>query len=120
MSVRLEFINLIIQRKVIEKKYSGGWNQLLFDRQGNLDCGSDWFDEHLYRTGAMNPMSIGIMLTELKKRGLKPYKGRGKSLKWNDVCVVDSFANKPTLPCDWIEIRAGMASLKKNRQKNKR
>ena len=114
MSIKLEFINLIIPKKTIEKKYPGGWEQLSFDRQINLDCGADWFDEDLYRAGAMNDMGIDIMLSELEKKGLKLYKGKGKLRQWNDVCVVYNFSDKPTLPCDWIDIRGSMASLKKN------
>ena len=120
MSIKLEFINLIIPRKVIEEKYPGGWRQCLFDRQKNIDCGADWYDEHLYRSGAMNPMQIDFMLADLEKKGLKLYKGKGKFCKWNDVCVVDTCSNKSTFPCNWIDIQDGIASLKKDPPKNKK
>lgn len=120
MSIRLEFINLIIPRKIIEKKYTGGWKQCLLDRQVSIDCGSNWYDDHLFRTGAMNAMDIECMLTDLEGMGFKPYKGRGKDLKWNDVCVVDTSSGKPTLQCDWIEIRDGKASLKGTQSKHKK
>lgn len=119
MSIKLEMINLILPRKIIEKKYPGGWRQCLYDSQDDIDCGVCWYDDHLFRKGAMNPMGIDLMITNLKEMGFKPYKGKGKQVKWNDACVVGSFAGEPTLPCDWIEIKDGMASLKTTISKDK-
>jgi hypothetical protein len=63
MAVQLEFINFIVPIKVIKQKYPGGWEQCLKDHE-DLIGGRVWFDEHLLRDGAMNPLDISYLLEE--------------------------------------------------------
>ena len=61
MAVQLEFINFIAPIETINEKYPGGWEQRLKDHQ-NLIGGRVWFDDYLFRDGAMNPMDIGSLV----------------------------------------------------------
>ena len=63
--------------------------------------------------GAMDPMNIGFIVDHWKKLGFHTHIGIKNPRKWVDVCVVSTAAGCPTLPCDWIEINNGTASLKK-------
>lgn len=65
MAVQLEFINFIAPIETINEKYPGGWEQRLKDHQ-NLIGGRVWFDDYLFRDGAMNPMDIGSLVEEWK------------------------------------------------------
>lgn len=104
MAIQLECINLIIPIKTIEEKYSGGWQQFL-SNYGDIGT---WYDEHLFRVGAMNPMDIHLMLEKFENLGFTLYKGNSKNpKKWVDVCVVPS-----SVPCDWLDINGDTASFK--------
>ena len=58
MAIKLQFFDFIVTIKTIKKKYPGGWNQCLKDHN-NLIGGRVWYDEHLFRDGAMSPNDIG-------------------------------------------------------------
>jgi len=111
MSVQLEFINFIVPIKTIKEKYPGGWEQCLSDHE-NLIGGRVWYDEHLFRDGAMNPMDIGRLVEEWRELGFQPHDGGDNPTKWVDVCVVEAMFGGNTLACDWIEVGGGTASLK--------
>jgi hypothetical protein len=100
MPIRLEFLNLIVPITNIRKRYPGGWEQCLIDHQFGIESGRNWYDEDLFRDGAMNPMDMGFLLDRWREMGFKTHV-RGKNARWKEVCIVD-YA--PTLPCDWIEI----------------
>ena len=57
MAIVLEFIDFVVRRATIEEKYPGGWEGCLDDHR-NLVAGRVWFDDHLFRVGAMSPMGI--------------------------------------------------------------
>ena len=81
MTIQLECINFIVPIKTIEKKYPGGWMQCLSDH-GNIGV---WYDEDLFRLGAMNPMDIGFMVDHWKKIGFHTHIGIKNPRKWVDV-----------------------------------
>jgi hypothetical protein len=55
VAIRLEFLNLIVPIKKIEKKYPGGWSQCLKDHQNAISHVA-WGDNYLFRAGgAMDP-----------------------------------------------------------------
>jgi hypothetical protein len=99
VAIALEFINVIVRREAVERKYPGGWEAFVRDVSGI----GVWHDEHLLRGGAMNQIDADRMLDWLKGLGLKPTAGRGVSKRWFDVCVVGTMSG-PTLPCDWLEV----------------
>ena len=98
MAVMLEFLNLIIPRFVIDKKYPGGWTQCLKD-----ECGM-WHDDHLLRDGVMSALDMEISVQFWESKGLQPFSDVGGGKVWNDLCVIEALSHAPTLPCDWIEV----------------
>jgi len=111
MSIQLEFINLIVPIKTIEEKYPGGWEKCLTDHI-DLIGGRVWYDEFLFRDGAMNPMDIGHLVKQWEKFGFHTHDGGDKPTKWIDVCVVEVMFGGATLPCDWIEVDGDIAYLR--------
>ncbi|PKO02878.1 MAG: hypothetical protein CVU43_05520 [Chloroflexi bacterium HGW-Chloroflexi-5] len=111
MAIQLEFIDFIIPIKTIKKKYPGGWEQCLKDHE-DLIGRVIWYDDHLFRTGAMNPMDIRCLIEEWGKLGFHTHAGGNNPTKWIDVCVVEFVFGGVTLPCDWIEVVGDIAYLK--------
>lgn len=111
MAIQLEFIDFIVPIKTIKEKYPGGWEQCLKDHE-NCIGGAIWYDDHLFRTGAMSPMGIGYLIEEWGKLGFHTYDGGNNPTKWIDVCVVQFLLGGVTLPCDWIEVVGNIAYLK--------
>ncbi len=111
MSISLEFINFIIPVKIIKEKYPGGWEQCLSDH-ADLIGGRVWYDEHLFRDGAMNPTDIVSLIERWKGLGFQTHEGGENPSKWVDVCVVEALFGGATLPCDWIEVEDHIAFLK--------
>ncbi|PLW67088.1 hypothetical protein [Pseudohalioglobus lutimaris] len=109
MSIQLEFINFIVPRKVIEEKYPGGWSRCLDDHE-NLIGGRVWYDDHLFRDGAMNPEDIGSLVEEWGRLGLHTHDPEnGEPSRWVDVCVVEAAFGGATIPCDWLETDGSVA-----------
>ena len=52
MAIKLQFFDFIVPIKTIKKKYPGGWVQCLKDHDGDIG-GRVWYDEHLFRDGAV-------------------------------------------------------------------
>ena len=111
MAVQLAFINFIVPIEVIEHNYPGGWEQCLIDHK-NLIGGRVWFDEYLFRDGAMNPMDIGHLVEQWQSFGFHTHDGGTNPSKWIDVCVVEAMFGGATLPCDWLEIDGDSAFYK--------
>lgn len=101
MAVALEFIDFIIPISVIKEKYPGGWEQCLKDHQNALGA-RVWYDEHLFRDGAMNPRDIQVLVEEWIDLGFEPFTEIDGQKHWKDCCVVEHMFGGPTLPCDWI------------------
>jgi hypothetical protein len=111
MAVNLEVINFIVPIDVIKEKYPGGWKQCLLDHK-SLIGGRVWYDEYLFRDGAMNPMDIGSLVEEWQSLGFHTHDGGNNPSKWVDVCVVETIFGGATLHCDWIEIDGNVAFYK--------
>lgn len=103
MAIQLEFIDFIVPRSVIKEKYPGGWVQCLKDHE-TLIGGRVWYDEHLFRDGAMNPMDIESLVNEWQRLGFNTHKENedGMPIEWLDVCVCEGLLGGPTLKCDWL------------------
>ena len=88
MAVALECINFIVPFSVIRKKYPGGLVQCLLDHRGLIEgSGPIWFDEHLFRDGAMNDLDIMLILSRWERLGVRPtVKRRGRKV-WKDCCI---------------------------------
>ena len=110
MTVHIEFLNLIIPIRIIKNKYPGGWKSFLrFYRE---DIGKiAWFDDHLFRYGAMSAEVIYSELDRLEKLGFISVEQRGDTKFWCDVCVLACLQENKIL-CDWIEYGKGGVYLK--------
>jgi|TARA_B110000503_G_C7153033_1_gene416025 hypothetical protein len=111
MSIQLEFINFVVPRRLIEQKYPGGWVRCLSNHK-DLIGGRVWYDEHLFRDGAMNPMDVSDLVSQWSNRGFYTHEGGDSPTKWVDVCVLEALFGGATLPCDWIEVEGDEAYLK--------
>ncbi len=100
MAVALEFINVLVRIDAIRKKYPGGWEQFLVDEEKAIGS-IGWYDDHLFRLGAMSPGDVGYIVDELIANGLEVHREvDGKPVEWLDICVVAFFG--PTLKCEWF------------------
>ena len=99
MAVALEFINLLVRVDAIRSKYLGGWHQFLKDHEQAIGS-TGWYDDNLYREGAMSPTDIGHLVDFWREKGLTTHRDEnGQPAEWIDVCVSEFFG--PTLPCSW-------------------
>ena len=99
MAIRLEFIDLVVPIHVIEEKYPGRFAGCLRDH-ANLIGGRVWYDEFLFRDGAMNPDDIQHLVRRWENRGFGTVVERDGVRSWDEVCVVEVIFGGPTLPCD--------------------
>ena len=105
MAIALEFIDFVVPIGVIEEKYPGGWDQCLLDHAA-LIGGSVWYDDHLFRDGAMDPGDVRDLVDHWAGLGFDVVGVRDGRRFWKDVCVVEGMFGRPTLPCDWIVVVA--------------
>ena len=100
MAIALEFLNLIIPIKNIDRVYPGGFEQYKIDNAEAIGK-KIWYDEYIVRDGAMGWEDIETLLNEWRDRGLELVKEIDGQNNWSDVCVLYDI-DGPTLPCDWI------------------
>lgn len=114
MGVWLESFNFIVPIEIIEKKYRGGFAQCLRDHHGLLGT-RVWFDDHLFRDGAMNRIDLQMIYDHWARQGFKVRAKRKGTYYWKDCCIIDTLKSSPALPCDWLEVdrNANVAYLKK-------
>ena len=93
MSVLIEAISVIIQRRAIEDRYPGGLSGFLEAQPNAMVC----YDDHLVRIGFMDPRDVRDYISQLEARGLvfDPDGGGG------DLCFVDQLQGL-TGDCDWL------------------
>ena len=102
MAIATEFIDFIVPIHIIRDKYPGGWEQCLEDHE-HLIGGRVWYDEHLFRNGAMNPGDIASLVETWQEMGFECYREVEGKKHWQDVCVFEAMFGGPTMPCDWID-----------------
>jgi hypothetical protein len=100
MSIATEFIDFIVPIQTIRDKYPGGWEQCLKDHE-HLIGGRIWYDEHLFRDGAMNPMDIEYLVERWEAMGFEGIVMENNQEIWKDICVFEMGG--ATLKCDWID-----------------
>ena len=106
MAIALEFINVVVPISVVVRKYPGGWERCLEDHADVLGS-VVWYDDHLFRDGAMSPADIETTVDRWRSLGFTPIATTGTGRPcWKDVCVVEALSARPTLPCGWISIDA--------------
>ena len=101
MSIALEFIDLIVPVALIRAKYPGGWAQCLEDHKQMIG-GKVWYDDHLFRDGAMSPRDMGALVAEWEGLGFIATGERDGEKCFKDLCVAEGMLGGPTLTCDWL------------------
>jgi hypothetical protein len=101
VAIALEFIDLVIPIARIRESYPGGWDQCIRDYAALLGR-RVWYDQHLFRDGAMSPLEAQALVEGWTVLGFEPTGTRGQALYWKDLCVVDWTEGGPTLACDWL------------------
>lgn len=84
MAIALEFIDFVVPVHVIQSKYPGGWEQCLSDHASLI--GGVWYDDHLFRDGAMNPADAKAIVDRWRMLGFETMAERGGRTEWCDVC----------------------------------
>ncbi len=102
MAVYLECINLIIPIPKIENAENIDGFAGFIALHKSLIGEMEWYDDYLYRTGAMNPLDIDDLVEEFHRYGLVATIEKNGVRTWNDMCLIDSAAGL-TRPCSWIE-----------------
>ena len=100
MAIATEFINFIVPIKTIRAKYPGGWEQCLIDHE-HLIGGRVWYDEHLFRDGAMNVFDIEEVVKRWESKGFVGIVSTNNERYWQDMCVF-TFG-WTTEQCDWFD-----------------
>lgn len=103
MAIATEFIDLIIPIQTIRDKYPGGWEQCLKDHE-HLINRRVWYDEYLFRDGAMNPMDIESLIEHWESMGFEGIVEKDGKKYWKDMCVFEGAFGGATLGCDWLAI----------------
>lgn len=106
MAIKLEFLSLVVARQRIEEIYPDGWSGCLSDHAKSLGK-TIWYDDHLFRAGAMDPEMIDDLITKWTRLGFKATEvAEGKTV-WQDFCVVTSYGVSKH-QCPWIEVDSAM------------
>jgi hypothetical protein len=113
MAIALEHLNLVIPIKTIDRHYPGGWKQCL-NENADFIGSRIWFDDHLFRDGAINTRDVSDLIDKWVDIGLRTIEETNGEPRWLDCCVVSSCFGYPTLPCSWIKMSTDgwSASLK--------
>jgi len=101
VAIGLEFIDVVIPIARIRESYPGGWDQCQRDYAALLGR-RVWYDQHLFRDGAMDPSQVRMLVEGWAVLGFEPMGKRPTGLYWKDVCVINWRQGGPTAPCDWL------------------
>ena len=102
MAVAQEFIDFFVPIATIREKYPGGWEQCLREHAAGIGQ-RVWYDEHLFRDGAMSPGEAKALVAWWRVLGFTPHRIEGgQPVEWLDVCLSERTFGGPTLPCAWI------------------
>ena len=106
MAIQTEFIDFIVSIHAIRAKYPGGWEACLRDH-APLIGGRVWYDDYLFRDGAMSPHDIGMLVEEWTALGLVGRAQVDGQECWVDFCVHEAMFGGATLPCAWLVPHVG-------------
>ena len=102
MAIYTDFLSVIIPiEKIKACKSVGGFMGILEIEKDNIGK-KIYFDDYLYRDGAMGSHDIETIVKFWEKHGLVGIENVNGEDVWKDMCVVD-MCGGPTLPCDWLE-----------------
>lgn len=98
--VQIEFINLLINRRSLDRVYPGGSEKFIRD-WGPFNGRSSSYDDDLVKFGAMNPADIDELIQELQEIGLVGLADKDRQKVWVDFCVLDELMGLGAR-CDWV------------------
>lgn len=101
MAVILEFLNLIVPIEVIKAKYPGGWKQCLKDHEQHIGS-TVWYDDYIFRDGAMSGNDIQMLVDEWSKMGFEPTVDINGEIVWKDLCVIGELGGICNHTCNWL------------------
>lgn len=101
MAIQTEFIDFIVSINAIRAKYPGGLEACLKDHS-HLIGGRVWYDDYLFRNGAMNPHDIVYLVDQWTDLGFIGRAQVNDQECWVDFCVHEGTFGGATLPCDWL------------------
>uniref|UniRef100_UPI00404734F0 hypothetical protein n=2 Tax=Pseudomonadati TaxID=3379134 RepID=UPI00404734F0 len=102
MAVLIDFFNIIVPIKTIERKYPGGWNACLNDHKDVLGH-TVWHDDHLFRDGAMNSIDFGKIIEFWEGLGFRAFAPEDTDeFEWLDFCVVNAPFYELEKVCLWL------------------
>jgi len=101
MAIMTEFLDLIVPITIINEKYPGGWERCLKDHHQALNA-RVWFDNYLFRDGAMNHDAMKTLLDAWWKLGFECYAAHDGIMCWKDVCVYEGMQGGAGMPCKWL------------------
>jgi hypothetical protein len=102
MAVQLEFLNLTVPVQVIEQKYSGGWDACSRGHAKSIGR-VVWYDDHLFRTGAMDGDMMANLTEKWTRLGLESTEPKGATVVWMDFCVLTAYGVSDH-DCPWIVV----------------
>ncbi len=105
MAIQLEFSSVIIPIFNIQRCRSLGGFRKYLEGLGMLVGDIYWYDEFLFRDGAMHYAEIAQIVNAWEAQGLRGLVQRNGREEWGDVCVVD-YRDGLTRPCPWLEYDA--------------
>ena len=79
---------LVKLNTLFKAKYPGGWEQCLEDHS-NLIGGRVWYDEYLFRDGAMGPAGIEALVQQWADLGFEPMVTEDGKRAWKECCVTE-------------------------------
>ena len=101
MAIETEFIDFIVPIAIIRAKYPGGWERCL-RRHAQLLGGRVWYDDYLFRDGAMNGSDIGSLVDQWSAMKFAPFEYINGVRHWADFCVHERMFGGSTQPCHWL------------------
>ena len=112
MAVKLEFLNFIVPVQVIDQKYSGGWDACLRNHAKSIGR-VVWYDEHLFRTGAMDGDMMDNLIEKWTRLGFEATEEIEGKTVWKDFCVVTSYGvSEHDSPWIMVDSASGAAWLR--------
>jgi len=102
MAILLEFINFVVPIQRIQEIYQGGWDAFLDDNSRSIGKVT-WHDDHLFRTGTMDPDLMDDLIAKWTKLGFVATELIEGKQVWKDFCVVTSYGVSQ-YNCPWITV----------------
>lgn len=103
MAINLAFIDFVVPISVIKEKYPGGFERFVYDHRKSLG-GVDYFDQHLFHTGAMSGEAIQSLKERWTALGFEETEVVDGKEVWKGYCVVESLLQRSPHPCHWLRV----------------